>query len=220
MLENTIEHLKTKGYVSFDLDENDKGTLKEIFSKIKELEFNYAVHTSNKSRQSNNIPFSELENKKEERLNEEMCWQYWYYIPSLRGKIKEEDIAFLNNIVKNIANKFYIESNIEISADDTFTFSMYNKGCFINKHQDGNHKDQITEVGNLCNILLYLNEDYSEECGGELVLNDNDIIKPTFGKIVILDFFYKNPEHRVNKVISDNFKRYALLFRYFFKYKK
>jgi Rps23 Pro-64 3,4-dihydroxylase Tpa1-like proline 4-hydroxylase len=82
---------------------------------------------------------------------------------------------------------------------------MYNKQCYINPHQDGLNKNK------LCNILLYLNEDYKDGYGGELVINNNVVIKPEFGTLAVLDFTTINPNHSVTEVLDDKFKRFSIV---------
>ena len=86
----------------------------------------------------------------------------------------------------------------------------YTKNNFIELHQDGYVE------GRLCVILIYLNDDYKEGYGGELVINKSNIVKPEFGNIVILDFTKNNVYHSVNSVLDDNFKRFAFI-RFFYQ---
>ena len=121
----------------------------------------------------------------------------------------------LNPILKNIYQKTILNlysdniKNIHNYSDEIIsketTLTLYKKGNFIEPHEDGYVK------GRLCVFLIYLNDDYKDGYGGELVVNKSTTIKPEFGNIVIFDFTKNNILHSVNPVLDDNFKRFAYL---------
>jgi Rps23 Pro-64 3,4-dihydroxylase Tpa1-like proline 4-hydroxylase len=82
---------------------------------------------------------------------------------------------------------------------------MYNKLCYINRHQDGTGGNRLT------NILIYLNDDYVDGMGGEIIINDNIKVNPELGKVAILDFSWNNPVHAVTEVLDENFRRITIL---------
>lgn len=92
-----------------------------------------------------------------------------------------------------------------------FLLTLYDKGCFIENHKDGDdaNKDR------LCVVLLYLNKDWKRGMGGELIItdeNNNKIeITPEFGNFAILDFQNYNLRHEVNPITDDNFHRKTLI---------
>jgi hypothetical protein len=133
--------------------------------------------------------------------------QIWYY--GQNGYSNK-----INNILSKIYQKTIIElySNYISNKDNYFNtisnkteLTLYIKDNFIEVHNDGYLK------GRLCVILIYLNDDYNNTFGGELILNNSNVIEPKFGNVVILDFTENNPLHSVNSVLSDNFKRFAFI---------
>ena len=95
-----------------------------------------------------------------------------------------------------IGNKNYERNKSELT--------LYLKNNFIESHNDG------IVSGRVCVSLIYLNDDYIDGYGGEIKVS-NEIIKPTFGQVVILDFTKHNVEHEVLPVLTDNFKRFAFI---------
>jgi hypothetical protein len=123
--------------------------------------------------------------------------QYWYYGEE-RGVMED-----FYNIFDKISNYFYNETGeYRIGYHSQFTY--YKKGCFLQKHQDGLTGNRI------CAILFYLNEDYKQEYGGNLILDDKDLILPIYGNVAIIDFTSGNVSHEVTKVL-DGIGRYAVL---------
>ncbi len=92
-----------------------------------------------------------------------------------------------------------------------FTLTIYDKGCFIQNHKDGDDDDKTR----LCVLILYLNKDWKKGMGGELIITDeteNKIeITPEFGNFAILDFQNYNLNHAVTPITDDNFHRKALI---------
>lgn len=134
--------------------------------------------------------------------------QSWYF----NNKIHDNQIDYiLREIYKKTINKLYsddIANNIKF--DDNFLprgtdLTLFIKNNFIESHNDG-----IVD-GRLCVILIYLNDDYINGYGGELVINEQNIIEPRFGNIAILDFTKNNVIHSVNPVLDDNFERFAYI---------
>ena len=125
-------------------------------------------------------------------------YQMWFYSDSLEPTAVSNVSDKINRkIVKELYNQTVTRY---ILSEPT----LYTEGCFIENHNDGTQQDRN------CVILLYLNNDWKEEDGGEIILNGNLYIPPTFGKIVVLDFLHHNIEHAVNKVKND-FERYTLI---------
>ena len=62
-------------------------------------------------------------------------------------------------------------------------------------------------------MLLYLNDDWKEGDGGELVIKNNGketIVLPKLGNYAVLDFTKNNVTHEVLKVNND-FKRFSYI---------
>ncbi len=89
--------------------------------------------------------------------------------------------------------------------------SNFTKDCFIEDHADGGSPRMI------CNILIYLNEEWDEGCGGELVLENKFKQQPKWGNFAVLDFLKCNPIHSVTPVLKENYNRFAILTGVLFK---
>jgi len=112
--------------------------------------------------------------------------------------------SFVKVYLKTIVNKIY---GIEINQSDLFVSNLtsFTKGCGI-----VNHKDQPHSGGRLCVILSYFSDEWKEEYGGILKINNNTISIPTLGNIVVLDFTKNNVEHEVTEVLVENKHRLSL----------
>ena len=140
--------------------------------------------------------------------------QTWYY--------KSNIVPFEQNTIFELYNKIItyglyendiINKNLYETAGDLAhgcNLTLYLKNNFIESHIDG------LDPNRLCAFLIYLNDDYEEGFGGEIKLEDNKIIPPIFGNIVILDFTKNNKKHEVLPVTNESFKRYALI-KFFYK---
>jgi Rps23 Pro-64 3,4-dihydroxylase Tpa1-like proline 4-hydroxylase len=93
--------------------------------------------------------------------------------------------------------------NVEISS------TLYNDRCFLHDHIDGK-----SPVKNYASILIYLNENWNGEDGGNLILKGDDGIEykvvPEFGRVAMIDLQNFDIYHAVEKVIN-NKERYCLI---------
>jgi len=205
-----FEEIKQKGYYKCSISElfpEYINVLKSCMERTKSVDFRNMSHTGweNEEQQaSQNVPFEELEKKKKGLIlpNKSAFTQVWYNDNSFFTNYQNEN-NLIKELIFKIAETIY-PIDIYKKTIEHIGLTMYNKGCFIAKHNDG------SKTTKLCNILIYLNDDYETGKGGELIVN-TDIIYPTFGTIVFLDFKHVNPEHSVSIITDDNFKRYALI---------
>ena len=90
-----------------------------------------------------------------------------------------------------------------------FELAVYNKDCFIEDHNDGDHNKRV------CILICYLSDDWNKDKGGELFITDkngNQIkVEPRFGNFVIFNFKEANLQHEVKKILDDNFARKSLI---------
>lgn len=200
---NTELHTKliSNGYLSFDLSNETKKKLKPIADKIKQIEFTNLRHTGCGNSDSTNDSFENLEKLKEEYAPQKL-WQVWYQDNNLRTKISEDEYSVLREVFTSIIEDVYPADSYDTNFFINCT--MYNKLCYINRHQDGTGGNRLT------NILIYLNEDYTEGMGGEIVINDEKV-NPELGKVAILDFSKNNPTHSVTEVLDTNFRRITII---------
>lgn len=104
------------------------------------------------------------------------------------------------SIIKKILFDFYDMDDYNSEEQSTETLlTYYNEGCFIENHSDGPSSDRI------CAILLYLNTKYDISDGGYIRLNsnDNEVVYPYLGNIVILDFTENDINHEVIRCIKN-----------------
>jgi hypothetical protein len=114
----------------------------------------------------------------------------------------------LDNLYPEYVNEnLYFENRL-----DSFELTLYEKNDFIEPHNDG------IDSQRLCVILIYLNDDYQQGFGGELIIENHINVIPIFGNVTILDFTTNNPIHSVNHVLDDEFKRFAFI-KFFYKEK-
>ena len=200
---NTELHIKliNDGYLSFDLDNETKEKLKPIADKIKQIEFTNLRHTGCGNSDSTNDSFKNLEKLKEEYAPLKR-WQVWYQDNNLRTKISEDEYSVLREVFTNIIEDVYPSDSYDTNFFINCT--MYNKLCYINRHQDGTGGNRLT------NILIYLNDDYVTGMGGEIIINDKKV-NPELGKVAILDFSKNNPTHSVTEVLDTNFRRITII---------
>ena len=205
MNEEIHNQLTTKGYYTTQINPNITEKLKEIFSKIKDIEFRDATHTTcGETGFTHDTDFAVLEELKKEYAPLKK-WQFWYAEQNLNKHLSVTEIEYLKDeIFRDLIKQCYPSELYNLNSCH-LSYTMYNKQCYINPHQDGLSPYKI------CNILLYLNDDYKDGYGGELVINGNVVIKPEFGTLAVLDFTKANPKHEVTEVLDDNFKRFAIL---------
>jgi len=123
-------------------------------------------------------------------------------------KLKNPNYKFLydlNNQLKKISSQVFQSWIDNIKFGDVHpTFTCFQDGDFILSHKDAD------DTENRCVVLLYLNSDYEDGLGGELIIQNKEVVKPEFGRIAILDFTNNNVIHEVTPV-QGNFKRCALI---------
>ena len=120
---------------------------------------------------------------------------------------KIERFSFLcDKISHAIADKYYSHifnlDNLKKKEirSTTQRIATYDNECHIAKHKDG-FSDKRLFV-----ILLYLNKEWEEANGGDLVIytknNDKISLTPKAPSVCVLDFTKNNLEHEVLKVID------------------
>lgn len=131
-------------------------------------------------------------------------YQIWYYtdLNRLFRQLNLEINDYKKHIANIVSHFFNMDKNKEY-IDISFC-TYYDIGCHLQNHSDG------TGTGRICALLIYLNEEYDENNGGILVLDNKEKIIPTFGKIAIIDLQSFDIQHMVTEVV-DGIGRYALL---------
>jgi Rps23 Pro-64 3,4-dihydroxylase Tpa1-like proline 4-hydroxylase len=146
-----------------------------------------------------------LENVKEIVENftrESYIQQYWFKNDFWDGGESKLD-RMIHSKADLILDKIYTHFYPYEYEEHKLSITNFKENCLIHPHQDGQDENRV------CGILIYMNHDYPEDKGGELVVGDT-VIRPKFGTIVALDYTENNLEHSVNKV-AHNDNRFALL---------
>jgi len=193
--------LLKNGYLSFQLDNETKEQLKQIANKLKKNEFTHLRHTGCGNSDSSFDSFENLEKLKNEYAPQKK-WQVWYQDNNFRTKITDEEYSFIRNLFTSIIENLYPVDSYD--KDFFINCTMYNKGCYINSHTDGAAGHRLT------NILIYLNDDYIDGMGGEIIIN-KEKVKPELGNVAIIDFSKNNPIHEVTEVLDENFRRLTII---------
>ena len=232
------EKLKKEGYTSFNLEElnknkfeqikkyymcNSEKNLQECFINLRadvdpqhiDIAHEYKIFNKN-----NYETYLEASTKKNEILK--ICndndkalkvSQMWYYLDTnsinlLQQKIYEDvDSNYLNDLIKNTYNeivRYFFDFSEEQEFSHLTEFTYYDNGCQLQNHSDG------TGTGRICAILIYLNEEYDENDGGILKLNNKEKVIPTFGRVAIIDLQTFDIQHMVTKV-TGGLGRFAIL---------
>ena len=226
-IEQSKEKLQKEGYTYFELKEFDpefynwllpvkftkNSKFKERFTflraDVNDIKTGDSIIQLNKDFNS----FENAEQKKNEIFSKLKLFgddstsyvnQIWYFTDL-------ENFLQKSNLSKDIYKK-YIEKIIKYFFDENqsekysliTTATFYDTGCFLTNHSDGKQMNRI------CAILIYLNETYDENNGGCLVLNNNEVVPPLFGNVVIIDLYNFDIEHMVTKLTGGD-GRYTLL---------
>lgn len=216
----TIEEAKIKlhkeGYCSFNMSDFDV----DLFEIIKKFECDstkseketttwiradLAKESGKENINKDFIKFDAANKIKEEILSElkkDDIFQIWFY------GYPDKDIMGLRKIYTKLTQYFYdIADDINLNLDISLT--MYNDGCFLNDHIDGK-----SPVKNYASMLIYLNKNWNESDGGNLILKGNDGIEykvtPEFGNVAIIDLQNFDVWHQVEEV-KNNKERYAIV---------
>jgi Rps23 Pro-64 3,4-dihydroxylase Tpa1-like proline 4-hydroxylase len=217
------ESLKLNGYCDFELKDFNEEYY-NLFEKIKYkkedtkyldyfkmVRFDYHNERTethvNSSKQFDS--FANANNEKNElfkKYDYEHMSQLW--ISSLQFPKDFIDEKF-EKVYYDILEYFYNKTQKDVTMAPQWT--CYSEGCFLKDHNDG----QGDEYQNTCAILIYLNEEWDESWGGNLVLrntsdrNDENIktmhkVIPKFGRVAIIDLEIFDTSHAVDDIIGDH----------------
>lgn len=188
------KELLENGFVSFDItSEYELNLLSTIYSNLPNTDFNKLVVSYGNV--ANNYPvekssFENLNETKKELIQTDDLAQIWFSAYDTSNET--------NLLLKSILYKFYEYTNVNFLN----ALTLYNDGCFIIPHEDGEDPNRIL------GILIYLNKNYDESNGGNLILKNETKIVPEYGKVVVIDYTQNSVNHEVTKVI--NGERYAI----------
>lgn len=210
------EHLRTKGYCSFniadlnlelfdivdkykcDKTKSERGNMTFLRGDFSTSSGEIGINTNFKSFEEAN----EIKDAKVALLDKDDITQIWLY-----GHPKEGNNS-LRKLYTELTKYFYdIDDNVDLNLD--ISISLYNKGCFLDDHIDGK-----SPVKNYASMLVYLNKDWKEEDGGNLILRGDDNIDykvvPEFGTVAIIDLQNFDIYHQVEEIVNDA-ERYTII---------
>lgn len=210
------EHLHKKGYCSFNIadlsselfDIVNKYKCNKTQSQREHMTFLRGDFSTSSGEASINTNFkffdeaNKLKDSKLGLLDKNDIVQIWLY-----GHPKDGNDS-LRILYTELTKYFYdIDDTVDLNLD--ISISLYNKGCFLNDHIDGK-----SPVKNYASMLVYLNEDWKAEDGGNLILRGDDGIDykiiPEFGNVAIIDLQNFDIYHQVEQVVSD-VERYTII---------
>jgi len=219
------DKLKNDGYTWFQLEEfdkefykwllpfqcNEEKNLKKYFSSLLSnltsncggphltVRESFGTHDealTKKNELLNSVKYSEIDKFR--------VSQMWYYSDLNVILPAAEEIDKFKNYIKNLMMYFFDFDETQEYCLFAPMFTYYDEGCKLQNHSDG------TGTGRICALLIYLNETYDEKDGGVLVLNNNEKVIPTFGKVAIIDLQTFDVPHMVTEV-TGGMGRYAIL---------
>ncbi len=220
--------LRTKGYCSFQLEDFDE----DFFNYLEKYKCNsekslrqqqtmlradfknpYEIDKSTSINESFKT-FEEANKKKEEILKDTSIVKEDFFQIWLFNHINDDT---LKKLYDKITKYFFdLDESEELNIEINSTF--YNKGCFLKDHIDGK-----SPVKNYASILIYLNENWNEMDGGNLILTGEDKsvqkVIPEFGTIAMIDLQNFDIHHQVEEITADVDRYTIISFPFNKKYK-
>jgi Rps23 Pro-64 3,4-dihydroxylase Tpa1-like proline 4-hydroxylase len=153
--------------------------------------------------------FEKASDKKEELVEifkkdtDIFCSQVWYY-NDLNVIFNDSEFPKYKEYIENLVKYYFDFEETQEFILFSPTLTYYDMDCELKNHSDG------TGTGRVCALLIYLNEEYDENNGGYLVLNNTEKVIPTFGRVAIIDLQTFDIPHMVTKV-TGGMGRYAML---------
>jgi hypothetical protein len=210
---NYKKELFDNGYLVFQLDEDFK---KELASFRDKLDYTSQLYESynrkilgdlciNGMKTSGDLFELDLLRKSLLRGNH-FITQMWYTI--YQDSMMPDD--YYTKQFQEILDFFY-GKGIWFGGMVPGDYLLYSEGCRFSFHKDGGYSDTSEAV---CTILVYLDEDWQDGYGGEIVVKTKDgeiiTVPPTLGTCVMLELTKNDLEHRVNPVVREGYIRQNL----------
>jgi Rps23 Pro-64 3,4-dihydroxylase Tpa1-like proline 4-hydroxylase len=174
----------------------------------------YFGNSSDKIESTTVSTFKEAEIIKNDWLKrkyKDRVWQIFYTFNNENNegsKILSDLIPDIRELFSEIITYCYGEETLdriwEINRN-LINVTNFTKDCYIDNHADGGNPNMV------CNILIYLNKDWVDGDGCELVIGNKFKQQPKWGNFAVLDFVKHNPSHSVTPYLSENNNRFAVL---------
>ena len=114
----------------------------------------------------------------------------------------------ISNTIKRWTSEAYNLDESEINAPGLCLNIMPN-GFHIRNHKDGGDGGKTRIVA----FLIYMNEEWNESHGGELVIHGGEeTIAPSFGKVVMIDLTKHDIEHEVKEIKGNTNRKVIVSF--------
>jgi len=122
-----------------------------------------------------------------------------YWLDENDNDLQSLFFDFINELMLALNRRFYLGLN-----NYEFHLAFYPPGSFYKKHRDAFKRDDARKI----TVILYLNQNWRKENGGELVLYKEDgtsrTIEPIGGRLLV---FESELEH---EVLLSNANRYSI----------
>ncbi len=174
----------------------------------------YLGNSSEKIESTITSTFEEAESIKNVWLDKKAkqnVWQIFYTFNNENNegsKILSELITDIRELFLPIIEYCYGKETLnkiwEINRN-LINVTNFTKNCYIDDHSDGGNPNMV------CNILIYLNKDWEEGDGAELIIKNKFKQQPKWGNFAVLDFVKHNPSHSVLPFLSTEKNRFAVL---------
>lgn len=188
---------------------------RDFYTKVTHSYLGHGGYNQEKIEATETNSFEEAEEIKKQQLelkrNRKPIWQIFHTFSmenQLGNKILFDNMEVIRGLFLKILGYCYGDDMIDKVWDihrGVINLTNFTKDCFIDNHADGGSPRMV------CNILIYLNKEWEDGDGGELILEEKYKQQPKWGNFAVLDFLNTNPLHLVTPVKKEDSNRFALL---------
>ncbi len=147
--------------------------------------------------QSNSFKKAGIGNDKQLITNSEIRSDYIFWLEKDDEQLNQIFFSFIDELITQINRRFFLGLK-----DYEFHYAYYPSGTFYRKHRDSFKSDDARKI----TVLLYLNNNWKNGDGGELLLytDNNDVLKiePIGGRLLV---FESEMEHEVLMSHADRY---------------
>jgi Rps23 Pro-64 3,4-dihydroxylase Tpa1-like proline 4-hydroxylase len=177
----------------------------DYWYKYNDLSYMEEIRYDNFLNRDNDLPTADYIYQKSHEYQLKKIKDCGFYPTWVFGTSMDDEISgtlrnqILSSFQEKFAKHYYSDKETEKYLSD-FRLQFYNKGCEIKLHDDGKPDNRY------CVFLYFLNNDWNDSDGGNLILytknNEKIKIKPTFPNFVVLDSDI-NLFHEVEEVLNN-----------------
>ena len=211
------EQFFNEGYLAFSLNKDFQNKLKSFRNRLNYKKLLFSKYDRNveaellingMKAQGSLHDLYELSNSIQD--SDFKCSQMWMTIFDDK---KWNDEVYFQEEIQQLIDFFYGEGFARNTGMGESCYLLYTKGCRFSFHKDGGYVKVggVDESITVSTILFYLNENWKDGYGGEIVVKKNDgeiiTIEPDIGTCVMLELTKNDLEHKVNEVCEDDYLR-------------